>query len=515
MSAAEGDGAGAGVAEEGSQQSLAREGVDRSTRFDQAASPEGDDDVEGGHDDLYDEGEVDEFEPDVSRGKAMQQVDLLGRLVIDVKDGKDYVAKRMSPAVQAQWTGAVAAANDSFTGDGSNAEVLKEKARVIGLPVTIKDTEGHSARVVHTEKKFMGLLDAVLRDARGKGSKTVKIVVERYVPFDASSYQVGTQWNQADMVAFLPTEKDAADDVSGIQQKPKPFAHAINWQRLQERLLRDHWWEMKHSAKASKWDRSVAFHQSLHEAGTSRLEPPPDANNVVEPRLPTPWLDARRRYLNVMSDPLRPPREGWLRNPPRRGAESTEEDEWPEGLVRKKNLIDGDRDNSTPEPMIRLTIEVLSLRFLEHGLYTEENSLSLQLSELYQVHTEAAEDNSLQYLRDKLETLKSAIGFDPDGAQAKQYRKEIRATREKMDTEMQDIKDRERQMRDLWNKIKQVRVAQGEFNSASMKMGWKKRTINAGECAARSASCLRVVRCAVASLHPLPFEDRNSMCLKQ
>ena len=84
---------------------------------------------------------------------------------------------------------------------------------------------------------------------------------------EASTFLPTTTWDKKDMVAFLPQGPDSKlEDEAGIEQRPKPDARLGNWERLQERLLRDHFWEMKHSKHATQWDREATFFDFLREA---------------------------------------------------------------------------------------------------------------------------------------------------------------------------------------------------------------------------------------------------------
>ena len=313
---------------------------------------------------------------------------------------------------------------------------------------------------------------------------------------EASTFLPTTTWDKKDMVAFLPQGPDSKlEDEAGIEQRPKPDARLGNWERLQERLLRDHFWEMKHSKHATQWDREATFFDFLREA---RL------NKLAAGGLPTPWLDADRRYLNVLPDQVR--REGWLRNPPRRGATASEVDQWPGGLSRGRIQHTGPLmstavtspgvsvpawwkpifcilpplggQQSIGEAVLRLDVEVLNLSFRDHSYYTEEDRVARLLSDLFKHHTAESTAGKIELLKAKVDAIKTALGgVPPDGEAAKSYRRELRESREKMDEEHRKNKDRERQLREEWNKLKYLRKQQN-FNGAAIKMAWKNRKVD-------------------------------------
>jgi hypothetical protein len=74
-------------------------------------------------------------------------------------------------------------------------------------------------------------------------------------------FRVEHAWDHADMVAFLPSQECGDEDNAGVEYKPKPYARPRNWRRLQERLLRDHWWEMKTCATPPRIPRLCACSQ--------------------------------------------------------------------------------------------------------------------------------------------------------------------------------------------------------------------------------------------------------------
>lgn len=317
---------------------------------------------------------------------------------------------------------------------------------------------------------------------------------------DGGVFLPTTAWNREDFVAYLPAqvgELGALEDDAGIEQKAKPPARLENWYRLQERLLRDHFWEMKTKSGANKWDREVAFLGFLKEAGSNHLNA-----GGLEPK----WLDADRRYLNVLPDAVR--REGWLRNPPRKGGTASDVDQWPGGLIRRRRQHTGlpmstalskegvstaswwgpiffapkplGGSHSTGEALLRLDVEVLSLTFRDHSNYTEEDRVARLLSDLYKAYTIKITEGKIDHLKHKIDAIKVALGeAAPDGETAKNYRKELREVREMVDQEHGEQKQRERQLREVWNKLKYLRKEVQKFNGAAIKMAWRSKKVDA------------------------------------
>ena len=328
--------------------------------------------------------------------------------------------------------------------------------------------------------------------ARGVSAEMQKGLRE----IDGGAFLPTTAWNREDITAYLPVGQSAElEDDAGIEQKPKPPARPDNWHRLQERLLRDHFWEMKHNPAAGKWDRETSWLEFLVEANKNHLNA-----GELQPR----WLDADRRYLNVLPDQVR--REGWLRNPPRKGATASEVDMWPGGLDRRRRQHNGvpmdtvlSREGvstaawwkpilcipaplgghqSTGEALLRLDVEVLSLTFRDHSHYTEEDRQARLLSDLYKAYMTKLGEGKIEHLKRKVDAIKVALGeAAPDGETAKSYRKELREVREMMDQEHAEQKQRERQLREVWNKLKYLRKEQ-RYNGAAIKMAWRNKKVD-------------------------------------
>lgn len=307
-----------------------------------------------------------------------------------------------------------------------------------------------------------------------------------------------TSWEREGFASYLPVgESSEPEDFSGVEQKPKPAVRVENWYRLHERLLREHFWEMKHNPKAGNWDRDVKMSQMIEEARD---------NHLNASSLPIRWLDADRRYLNVLPEQVR--REGWLRNPPRKGATGSDAEQWPKGgthQVRRLHAgvpmqtVFASREGvssfawwkpifniprplggpqSTGEALLCLDVEVLSLHFRDHQHYTEEDRVARLLSELYKTYTMKVAEGKIDRLQRQVDAIKSALGeAAPDGETAKTYRKELREVRELMDQEHSEQKQRERQLREVWNKLKYLRRLQG-FNGAAIKMKWRNKKVD-------------------------------------
>lgn len=304
-------------------------------------------------------------------------------------------------------------------------------------------------------------------------------------------------WDRTGFDRCLPVgESSELEDDSGIEKRPRPVVRLENWYRLHERLLREHFWEMKHNPAAGVWDRTKGLDDLLEEARDHHL----NASELI-PR----WLDADRRFVNVLPDQVR--REGWLRNPPRKGATIGDAEEWPKGgVTRQLKLFNGAQmqtvlapegvstaawwkpifcvprplggQQSIGEASLRLDVEVLSLSFRDHPNYTEEDRVARVLSELYKTNTMKAAEGQIQHLKRKVDAIKRALGeAAPDGETAKSYRKELKELRELIDQEHLDHKQRERQLREVWNKLKFLRKRQ-RFNGASIKMMWQSKKVD-------------------------------------
>ena len=133
---------------------------------------------------------------------------------------------------------------------------------------------------------------------------------------------------------------------------------------------------------------------------------------------------------------------------------------------------------STGEALLRLDVEVLSLHFRDHQHYTEEDRVARVLAELYKTYTMKAAEGKLEHLQHKVDAIKMALGgAAPDGDTAKSYRKELREVRESMDQEHAEQKQRERQLRETWNKLKHLRRKQ-RFNGAAISMKWRNQRVD-------------------------------------
>ena len=120
-------------------------------------------------------------------------------------------------------------------------------------------------------------------------------------------------------------------------------------------------------------------------------------------------------------------------------------------------------------------------------LYTEENQVATLLTQLHQQHANKQEEELLNLsglkptgdLRDRLDAVKDALSACMSAEQGRQYRLEIRKIREEIDQAMTENKERERQMRATWAKLKAIRTKQ-RFNSSTIKMNWRRKAVDAG-----------------------------------
>jgi hypothetical protein len=172
-------------------------------------------------------------------------------------------------------------------------------------------------------------------------------------------------------------------------------------------------------------------------------------------------------------------RDKWLRNPPKLGATTVEVEDWPGGLKRLR-FRPAHGGQPVGEELLRLDVEVLGLTLRDHMHFTEEDRIARLLADLFKAHTLKMHENKVGQLKAKVAAIKDALSIQPDGDVAKNYRKQLRYTREQIDAEHAAQKIRETQMRELWNKIKFLRSQQG-FNGAAIKMAWQKKHVDIGK----------------------------------
>jgi coiled-coil and C2 domain-containing protein 2A len=186
-------------------------------------------------------------------------------------------------------------------------------------------------------------------------------------------------------------------------------------------------------------------------------------------------------------------------------------------------FIDG---SGTGGGRYQLDVDVSTLQFSHHSLFSAEHVKASQLTQLYTQFCDRQKKETTQFLTDKLKALKEAAyhleetlgpvepvagtGLDEQFQRLKEYKYEIRQVRQFRDTQELADKTLLKSIFKCWNELKALREQQG-YNNTSLKLVAKKTAVSTSEDQAKWRSEIDE---EIIELRELYEEEYNQLVLE-
>jgi coiled-coil and C2 domain-containing protein 2A len=174
----------------------------------------------------------------------------------------------------------------------------------------------------------------------------------------------------------------------------------------------------------------------------------------------------------------------------------------------------------------QLDVDVSTLQFSHHSLFSAEHVKASQLTQLYTQFCDRQKKETTQFLTDKLKALKEAAyhleetlgpvepvagtGLDEQFQRLKEYKYEIRQVRQFRDTQELADKTLLKSIFKCWNELKALREQQG-YNNTSLKLVAKKTAVSTSEDQAKWRSEIDE---EIIELRELYEEEYNQLVLE-